>query len=105
MLRPGTWFFCTMVLLAAGAALAADEGQSLLNKAMEVKLEAESLADLNQVIKLCQEAIDTGLPDDDVKYAQELLASTLSQRAELACHELFERPVTPGRAARCCRWP
>ena len=35
-----------------------------------------------------------------MKFANGLLASTLSQRAELVCLELFERPVTPGRARK-----
>lgn len=82
----------------------ADEGgQPLLQQAMEVKLGAESLADLNQVIKLCQDAIDTGLATGDVKFAEELLASTLSQRAELVCHELFETRVTPNRGQALLR--
>lgn len=82
---------------------AEDGGQPLLQQAMEVKLGAESLADLNQVIKLCQDAIDTGLAAGDVKFAEELLASTLSQRAELVCHELFETRVTPNRGQALLR--
>ncbi|MEX0676340.1 MAG: tetratricopeptide repeat protein [Pirellulales bacterium] len=108
MLRPGNWqwFFCAMVLLAAVSAPASavraadDDGQPLLDKATEAKLSAETLADLNQVIRLCREAIDAGLDDDNKKFARELLASTLSQRAEVVCLELFERPVTPNRARR-----
>ncbi len=104
MLRPGIWqLFAAIVLLAAATARADDDGEPLLQEAMEVKLSAQSLADLNQVIKLCQQAIDRGLPDDDVHFAEELWASTLSQRAELVCHELFERPVSPSRGQALLR--
>jgi len=103
MLRPVWHIAALVVILAAGTARAADEGQPLLQEAMEVKLSAESLADLNQVIKLCQDAIDKGLAEEDVKFANELLASTLSQRAELVCHELFERRVTPSRGQALLR--
>jgi tetratricopeptide (TPR) repeat protein len=99
MLRPSIWqcLVCLLVL-AAGTARADDDGQALLDKATEAKLAAENLADLNNVIKLSREAIAAGLDDDNKKFAQELLASSLSQRAEMVCLELFERPVTPGRA-------
>ena len=43
------------------------------------------MADLNQVIKLCQDALKAGLDEGDAKFANELLASTLTQRAELVC--------------------
>jgi tetratricopeptide (TPR) repeat protein len=80
-----------------------EPGQAQLQQALEAKLGAESLADLNQVIKLCQDAIDAGLAEGDVKFANELLASTLSQRAELICHELFETRVTPNRGQALLR--
>jgi tetratricopeptide (TPR) repeat protein len=85
-------------MLASRAALAADEtGQALLDKATETKLSAENVADLNDVINLCESAIKAGLDEGNQKFANELLASTLAQRAEFICLELFERPVTPRR--------
>ena len=72
-------------------------GQALLDKATDTKLSAENVADLNEVIKLCQEAIKAGLDEGNTKFANGLLASTLTQRAEMVCLELFERPVTPNR--------
>lgn len=107
MLRPATrqWFFCATVWLAAALTSASvthadDDGPALLQKATEAKLSAETLADLNRVIGLCRESIEAGLDDDSKNFARELLASTLSQRAEVLCLELFERPVTPNRARR-----
>ena len=90
---------CVSVLLAGGVAWAANEGQDLLDQATDAKLAAENLADLTKVIKLCQEAIQTGLDDDNTKFANDLLASTLTQRAELVCIELFERPGPRARTA------
>lgn len=78
-------------------------GEALLQEAMDAKLGAESLSDLNRAIKLSQDAIDAGLPETEVPFANELLASTLSQRAELICHELFETPVTPHRGQALLR--
>ncbi len=78
-------------------------GEALLQEAMDAKLGAESLSDLNRAIKLSQDAIEAGLPETEVKFANELLASTLSQRAELICHELFETPVTPHRGQALLR--
>jgi tetratricopeptide (TPR) repeat protein len=100
MLRPARWqwLLCAMVLAAAAAAQAGEDGQALLDKATDVKLGAETLADLNQVVKLSREAIEAGLDEANARFARELLASALAQRAELVCLELFERPVTPNRA-------
>lgn len=92
-----------LLLLAAGAASASEEAQELLDKAVAAKLSAETLADLNQVITHCREAIEAGLDEANQKFASELLASSLSQRAEVVCLELFERPVTPNRARRLVR--
>jgi tetratricopeptide (TPR) repeat protein len=102
MVRPRLWqwLLCAGAVLACGVVHAADDGQALLDKATDVKLTAESVADLNDVIKLCQDAIKAGLDEDNTKFANGLLASTLTQRAEMACVELFERPVDPGRARK-----
>jgi tetratricopeptide (TPR) repeat protein len=95
------WSLCIAAMLSCAAVLADENpGQDLLDKATEVKLSAENVADLNEVIKLCQDAMRAGLDENGTKFANELLASTLTQRAELICTELFERPLGPGRARR-----
>src|SRR6476620_5373698 len=90
----------TAAALACGAVYGSDEGQALLDKATDTKVAAENVADLNKVIQLCQDAIKAGLDEGDAKFANGLLASTLTQRAELVCNELFERPVGPNRARK-----
>ena len=94
----GRWVRASSLLLAASAARPADDGQTLLDKATDIKLSAENVNDLNEVVKLTRDAIKTGLDEGNTKFANGLLASTLTQRGELICFELFERPVTPGRA-------
>jgi tetratricopeptide (TPR) repeat protein len=106
MLRPThwQWLLCIALVLASGPVLAEDKpGQELLDKATEIKLGAERVADLNQVIDLCHQALKAGLDETNQKFANELLASTLTQRASLICLELFERPVTPNRAGNLVR--
>lgn len=95
------WSFFVAAVLACGPVTAAETpGQAMLDKATETKLSAERVSDLNEVINLCQEAIKVGLDEANQKFANELLASTLTQRASLICLELFEQPVTPGRARK-----
>ncbi len=98
-LLPGLMIAAAM--LAAMSARADDNpGREMLDKATEVKLSAENANDLNEVITLCQDALRAGLDESNTKFANELLASTLTQRAELICNELFERPVRPNRAGK-----
>jgi tetratricopeptide (TPR) repeat protein len=95
-------FFVGAALVAT--ALVAEEnanpGQEKLDKATEVKIAAETAADLNEVITLAREAIAAGLDESNKSFANELLSSTLTQRADLICSELFEQPLRPSRARR-----
>ena len=88
-----------IIALCGARARAENEGQTYLDKATEAKLGAESLADLGEVIDLCEQALKAGLDDANKEFASKLLAGTLFQRAEVVCAEIFERP-TPSRS-----WP
>jgi len=84
MARQGFWqaFACIVTMLMGGAlvggvAHAADDAQAILDKATDIKLAAESVADLNEVIQLCQQALKGGLDEGNIKFANTLLASTL----------------------------
>ncbi|HTU24185.1 MAG TPA: tetratricopeptide repeat protein [Pirellulales bacterium] len=90
-----------LVLALATVARGAEEngGQADLDRATEIKLTAKSFDDLESVIRLCRKAIEAGLDTDNRKFAVELLAGTLTQRAEIVCAEIFESPVPPNR------WP
>ena len=95
------WLMGIVAMLACATARADDSpGQEMLDKAMETKLTAETAGDLNDVITFCRDALEAGLNEPNTQFANELLASTLTQRADLICTELFERPVRPARGRR-----
>ncbi len=75
---------CCM-LLPAGALAQDDQdkqdGSAALQKAMEAKLSAQTLTDLGEVIKQCEEALKAGLSEGDQEFCQSLLSSTLLERA------------------------
>lgn len=100
---------CVLMALAAAAGtpeLVAEEatsqaetngGQETLDKAIEAKLGASSLDDLENVIKLCQQAIDEGLDEANADFARQLMAATRIQRGS-ALAETLLRPglMQPG---------
>ena len=88
-----------LVLAVCSVVQADDEGQADLDRATEIKLSAKSFDDLESVIQLCRKAMDAGLGADNSKFATELLAGTLTQRAEIVCTEIFDSPAPPAR------WP
>jgi tetratricopeptide (TPR) repeat protein len=85
--------------MAVSAASAQDAGQEALDQATEKKLTAENLADLNEVIRLCDKALKEGLDESNTKYANNLLTGTLLQRATVLTAAIFQQSP-PDR-----RWP
>ena len=85
----------TLVLAAGSVALAEEDGQADLDRATEVKLSAKNFDDLQEVIRLCHKALDAGLEAESNMFATELLAGTLTQRAEIVCTEIFDSPRPP----------
>ncbi|MBN2578477.1 MAG: DUF1080 domain-containing protein [Pirellulales bacterium] len=77
------WWGILSFLLAAAPLRAANEGQEDLNQATDAKLSANSLADLNKVIRLTESALKKGLEDSRKEFAEKLLASTRMQRGIL----------------------
>jgi tetratricopeptide (TPR) repeat protein len=70
----------------------ADLGQPDLDKAVDAQVVANSADDLAEVIKHCENAIQKGLNDDNKKFADQLLASTLTLRGELYSNQIFNPP-------------
>jgi tetratricopeptide (TPR) repeat protein len=99
--RPAVlWILALGLMLATGSiARAENEGQSELDQATEIKLGAKSFAELDEVVRLCRKALDKGLNTESGQFATELLAGTLTQRAEIICAEIFDSPMPPAR------WP
>ena len=68
-------------LMTAPVVSLAAEGDALIDKATDLKLEAKNFDDLEQVAKLCEEALAKGVSDDNKEFAIQLLAGTLLERA------------------------
>ena len=91
------WISCIALVLACSVAARGDDaGQELLDKATDTKLAAENVADLNEVIKLCQDAIKAGLDEGNTKFANELAG----QHAYAAGRAGLSRAVRAARHPR-----
>jgi len=98
--RVGRWLIvCLLATLTAAPAIAQNEGQAELDKATELQIRAQTLADLEQVSKLCEEALKKGLDEGNQAFAKQLLSSTLFQHASRLTEPIFEQSP-PDR-----RWP
>lgn len=89
----------TVVALVPSLVTAQNQGQSDLDMATELQLTAETLGELERVIKLAESALEKGLDKGQTDFAKKLLAATLYQHANRAAASIFEQsPPTP-------RWP
>lgn len=84
---------CFMQVVAAAPAIAENEGQAELDKATQLKVTAESLEDLNEVVDHAESAIEKGLDADNKKFAEQLLISSLVQRGQLFAAAVFNVPA------------
>ena len=62
-----------MILALAAPALAENEGLDDLDKATQLKVTAEKLQDLNEVVDQLETALEKGLDKDNAEFAQQLL--------------------------------
>jgi tetratricopeptide (TPR) repeat protein len=67
--------------LLAGGAVGQEPGEAHLRRAIEVRITAESLTELSEVIDSCQAALDAGLSPGDERFCREVLAAALFHRA------------------------
>jgi tetratricopeptide (TPR) repeat protein len=76
-------FLLSCVVLVAGGQVARAEskGQDDLDEAMRMRVTAEGLPDLNQVIEKLQVALDKGLEVEDAETAEQMLSGALMERA------------------------
>ncbi len=83
-----------VLLLAAGGQTMADNpGQEDLDKATDAKIDAKTLKDLDEVVRLCESAKKKGLDPENVKFADQILASTLAQRGSFKTRAFFANPM------------
>ncbi|MCH8042524.1 MAG: tetratricopeptide repeat protein [Planctomycetes bacterium] len=84
--------FCTSAISAQEKGTAQEKGREMLDQVMLDKLSARSLAQLSPIVRDTQAAIDVGLSGDDLKFANFLLAATLTERTTLVSRLVFDRP-------------
>lgn len=95
---PACLAVAALVSLPLSAARAENEGQADLDKATELQLEVESLAEMERVIELTESALAKGLDEGQTAFAKKLLAATLYHHAERSSRSVFETP-------RSATWP
>ena len=71
--------------------IAQDKGQADLDAAADLKITAETLADLEKVVKLAESALEKGLSKDQQDFAKQLLGATLYQHANRSVESLLQR--------------
>ncbi len=85
-----------MLFVCSTAWAAEGDGQDDLDKATEQKIGASTLADLGEVIKLCESALEKGLDQDNAEFARELLGATRIQRGMAITQQIFKgNPLDP----------
>jgi tetratricopeptide (TPR) repeat protein len=95
----GLFTVCFTIASQAGYAQAENEGLPDLDKAVESKIAAQSLADREEVTRLCEKALRKGLDKPNREFANLLQTSTLFEHAKLLCMPILDQKP-PDR-----RWP
>ncbi len=89
-----------VLVVAGGQSRAEDQGQDDLDTALDRKLAATALADLTEVIRLCESALEKGLAKENTKFAEDLMAATLIQRGKARTGLVFQRPGPTSDASK-----
>jgi tetratricopeptide (TPR) repeat protein len=93
MKTPAVLVLCSLICSAMPSTLLAEnEGLAELDKATQMKVAAESLDDLGQVIDNLETALEKGLDEENTKFAKQLLVSSLVQRGTLFTAAIFSAP-------------
>ena len=71
-----------------------------LDKATQLRISADSMADLEQIVRHCESAIQRGLDEENTTFAKQLLVATIFERAKRYCQPIFERRPPDPRWAR-----
>jgi len=93
--RPGVLALLLAATLAGNHARAEGKGQADLDRATEASLTVVSKNDLNEVIRLCDSALEKGLDEANTLFAKTLLASKLIARAQMTTVDIAGR-LQPG---------
>ena len=65
-------------------------GLAELDKATETRVTADSMSDLQNIVRLCESALKIGLDEENADYAKQLLTSALYEHASRLCGPVFE---------------
>jgi tetratricopeptide (TPR) repeat protein len=84
-------------------ALADNPGQADLDAASDLQVTAETLGDLEKVIKLAESALEKGLDKDQQAFAKQLLAASLYQHANRSAESIFTRRRRDGGGLQTIR--
>jgi tetratricopeptide (TPR) repeat protein len=74
---------------------AAGTGQDDLDKATDAKLNASTIGDLSETIRLAESALKKGLDKSNTEFANQLLASSLIQRAHEIVKQIAAGAISP----------
>jgi tetratricopeptide (TPR) repeat protein len=85
------------LMIASRPAIAENPGQADLDMATDLQVTAETLGDLEKVVKLAESALTKGLDMGQQEFAKKLLGSTLYQHANRTATSLFERRRRDGQ--------
>ena len=82
-----------LLLVLGGWSRADSPGQEDLDKATDAKIDAKTLKDLDEVIRLCESAKKKGLDPEGTKFANQVLGSALAQRGTVKTRAFFANPL------------
>lgn len=77
----GIFFALSLLVMTMTGALAESAGQDDFDEAMRLRVTAEGLPDLNNVIERLQQSLDKGLEVEDAETAEQMLSGALMERA------------------------
>lgn len=81
--------FALMLLSASAGWCQENEGNADLDAAFDLKIQAESTKDLDEVVKMCESAIEKGLDEEGLTQAKQLAASSLYEHADQLGRRIF----------------
>ena len=83
-------FVFALVLFSASVGRCQEnEGNADLDTAFDLKIKAESTKDLDEVVKMCESAIEKGLDEEGLIQAKQLAASSLYEHADQLGRKIF----------------
>lgn len=97
---------CGLLLIAyASPARGENEGQENLDRATQLKVTAQDLDDLSEVVDQLEVALEKGLDKDNTEFANQLLIASLLQRGNLFSAAVFSvSPQDPQRGLRAMQF-